>query len=1005
MLFLGAMQLLAGRSEKEFPRAVRGALDLSSWDFHRDGKAELNGEWEFYPNRLLAPEDFRGGAAPEAGRYIQVPSKWNGEGMGAWGAGTYRLKVRLNPTEELLAIQKTIVRFSDKLFVNGELVGQAGEPGLSRSEYRPGNYPYTVSFKGAPSGEMEIVLQAANFEYRSGGIVVPIRLGLSKELLLTKQAQIALEWAGVIVMSVFALVYISLYLLFNRYSGFMIYGLFFLFFAITVFFNGERTFMQLFPDVPFEVTWKIKDFSMFIIYPILCVYVYQQVRTRGSRRLILISGSLMAAYSVCILVLPYRVYALAMGEIFAAIPLEFVLLVGLLVRAYLKGDYDVFGKRELQLLIASFLSITLFLVNTFLYNDFDFVSQALSDLLVIVFIMLSVMTLVNRYFQTYRSMEDLTRKLQAADQMKDEFLLRASHELNTPLHGILNLSQAAIDESARTSASRRIQEKLRLIRNTAYRMANIVGDVVDLTKLKDGRLDLALARVDARTCASVLFEVYGFLAKEKEIALLNRIGDEARYVRTDQKRFMQVLTNLFDQVVRHTERGDVSIVSRRTEEDEIVLRIEANGQPREPGADSPSDPVVFGIGLSVAKELIQRMGGSLEWSDPAAGAGMSFELALPAWPEAPAAEEPLRQAEEARRQTAAGQEPGAGAGAGTGADPDIGAYSLLVVGDPSGLELAVNLLAIEGYRVATARSAAEALRIVSAPDSRPDLVLIDVMLHGEGGFEVGRRIRQTHSPIDLPIVYLTARTTPADIEAALAAGGSDFIAKPLDAGEVRVRISALLAMKRLAKEAAASEMAFLQSQIKPHFLYNALGTIMSLCYTDGPRAGELLAVLSRYLRIIFHPNHSEETVPLHKEMELVQAYADIEQARFGSRLRLRFEVDERLLDIPVMPLTIQPLVENAIRHGVARKVDGGTVRLAIARENEYARIEVEDDGVGMSAEQAKELLEAGGNREGVGFANIMKRVLHRTGRLPQLESVPGQGTKVTIWLPLSDTYR
>jgi sensor histidine kinase YesM len=158
-------------------------------------------------------------------------------------------------------------------------------------------------------------------------------------------------------------------------------------------------------------------------------------------------------------------------------------------------------------------------------------------------------------------------------------------------------------------------------------------------------------------------------------------------------------------------------------------------------------------------------------------------------------------------------------------------------------------------------------------------------------------------------------------------------------------------------------------------------------------------LFSKYLRIIFHLDNTEETVALRQEVELVKVYVELEKARFGERIQVEFEMDESLLDGKITLLTIQPLVENAIRHGVARKISGGKVRLTIGRQDELICIQVEDDGVGMTDLQVRDILARSANAQGVGFANITRRMIHLTGEPPIVESEPGRGTRVTLRLP------
>ena len=213
---------------------------------------------------------------------------------------------------------------------------------------------------------------------------------------------------------------------------------------------------------------------------------------------------------------------------------------------------------------------------------------------------------------------------------------------------------------------------------------------------------------------------------------------------------------------------------------------------------------------------------------------------------------------------------------------------------------------------------------------------------------------------------------------------------------------------RMEMQARLYEEAFLQAQIKPHFLYNALGSVMNMCYVDGEAAGDLLGSLTSYLRILYDTDNST-LVPLEREMELVRSYVAIELARFDNRFRVEYDVPPDLLAALVPPLTIQPLVENAIRHGLHG--EAGTVAVQARRDGEMLRITVTDDGVGMSEQQLLELwlprdkqrTRRDKQSSGVGLQNIRRRVLrlHRRADL-YAQSEEGKGTRFVLLIPYTE---
>jgi len=275
------------------------------------------------------------------------------------------------------------------------------------------------------------------------------------------------------------------------------------------------------------------------------------------------------------------------------------------------------------------------------------------------------------------------------------------------------------------------------------------------------------------------------------------------------------------------------------------------------------------------------------------------------------------------------------------------------------------------------------------------------MMPRMSGYEACRKIREDYSLYDLPLLILTVRNTSEDIAAGFEAGANDFVIKPFVAKELRARVATLLLMKKSVQEALKNEMAFLQAQIKPHFLYNALSTIMSFCYTDGARAGDLLANLSEYLQKSFNIDNTATTVSLENELELTKAYVEIEKARFGERLTVEYDVDESLMEQRILPLTIQPLVENSIRHGLMPRKSGGTVKIAVKREMDNIEIVVQDNGIGIedieTVVRSKDSLKR--HKGGVGLSNIKRRLMNYYGTELHLSSHIKEGTKVSFTIP------
>jgi two-component system LytT family sensor kinase len=196
-----------------------------------------------------------------------------------------------------------------------------------------------------------------------------------------------------------------------------------------------------------------------------------------------------------------------------------------------------------------------------------------------------------------------------------------------------------------------------------------------------------------------------------------------------------------------------------------------------------------------------------------------------------------------------------------------------------------------------------------------------------------------------------------------------------------------------------ARMEALQNQINPHFLFNTLNSISSLVRFDPDTAREVISKLATILRRLL--NNTESFVPLREEVEFIDNYLDIEVVRFGNdKLRVVKELAADSLDLMVPSMLLQPLVENSIKHGLASKVEGGSIHLRSRLSDSGLVIEVEDDGVGMAATQMPDAGSARGT--GIGMANISERlqVLYGDTARMTIDSHEGKGTLVRIRLPL-----
>ncbi|PSQ70110.1 MAG: sensor histidine kinase [Bacteroidetes bacterium QH_1_64_81] len=216
----------------------------------------------------------------------------------------------------------------------------------------------------------------------------------------------------------------------------------------------------------------------------------------------------------------------------------------------------------------------------------------------------------------------------------------------------------------------------------------------------------------------------------------------------------------------------------------------------------------------------------------------------------------------------------------------------------------------------------------------------------------------------------------------------------------RLRLKEQQATELLAT-AREQELAALKAQVNPHFLFNTLNSISATLKRDPEQAREMIAKLSGMMRYALDGSDRDH-VPLRDEIDFTRRYLDLEHHRFSDRLTAEVEInaDENTLDTPVPPMVLQPLVENALRHGIAPSEEGGTVTVEVTAENDRLDVRVEDTGVGPGDEDPLSVSD-----DSTGLANTDTRLQHTYGPDAALHTAENDPTGFTVWfsIPREDT--
>ncbi|MDI4643542.1 hybrid sensor histidine kinase/response regulator [Cohnella hashimotonis] len=982
---VNVFQWLSPATQSE--KASGGLLDATHWDFAKRGVLSLRGEWEFYEGELLRPEDFRAGRVE--GRFVQVPGGWKNKLASAnkkgYGAGTYRLLVRTDEAA-LYSMRAKKIRMSSHVFMNGVDMGGNGSPSLSADGFEASNAPFFGTVL-AESGTVEIIIQIASFDYLEGGLVQPPEFGLADDAMKRRDDSRLADMIQTTILLAFGLYYAGMFRQWRREPHLMHFCLFCLSLGLFFSIDNEILALDFLPGLTFPWLQKMLFLLPLFSFYFFTYYVYRYLKERDNvvftwlRRV-------SYAYLATIVLLPNR-YLVSFLD------------VGIAIGAAAFGAmlYAVFRSRSRGNHSSHYITLGIFfLFVSWLYAHLRYQLALDNPYYMVVtpaLLVLSQALLMSDELQlSYRRSERLSQRLLHYDRQKDEFLVKTSHELRTPLHGIVNLSQALLDN--RTSPLQaEHRDNVHMLHLLGRRLAGLVHDILDLNRIRHGQLLIRTTSVNLGQSVRFVMETLSISPVNKEVRLVNALPAKLPLLLADENRVKQILYNLLENGLKFTKQGTVTLSAERRG-DELAISVTDTGrgipaheiaglfqtfvQSEEIGHAGEG----LGLGLSIAKQLAELQGGRLE-AESTVGVGSRFTFTLPI---DPASEEAAAAAadEELSSSLAVPMQ-----------DNQPAEFHLLIVDDePSNLKVLIDEVSSMGYGYTAVGSGEEALEALRRHKMKPDLLLLDLMMPGISGLDVCREIRLLQGLAELPILMMTASGQTGDIVASFAAGANDIVQKPFELAELRARVQSLLAMKSSSERAVRREMDLLQAQITPHFLYNSMNALVGLSYKNVEKLRETIHHLSTYLRAKFTFVFSEELVPFEREMELVKAYLAIEQLRFGSRLAVEIDIkaDFRCM---LPPLTLQPIVENAVRHGIGPKASGGTLRIAARRRDGGAEITVEDDGVGIGEELLRMLKE--GRAAGVGVGNVNRRLQLVYGGGLDIRSGDGTGTLIKLQIP------
>ncbi|GIO24899.1 ATP-binding protein [Oceanobacillus sp. J11TS1] len=954
---------------------------------------KLSGEWGFYPEQLITPEDINRKNVTVEKRYIQFPEQWftyiqNQE----FSYGTFHLQATIDDALIGQPLSIYIPRFpsASKLYINGELVGESGNPSTKLEGYSAQTLPYTVIFQ-TDSQELDVLIQVSHDYMPVNFSMHPLLFGTADKIDNVLHFNLL---AKIIIMIFTLLLTIAAMFLFCMgYKTKQSFYFSLLMAAITlmVLFDPDGAALLSLPmDQAFR--FKLTLFIYVLISIFLLKFAEYFLPDYAPKRLYKILPILYIIYGFLVITLPISIIL----EHLVILGIIQILSASLVAIQIFKANID--GAPNTFLLILAAIAVFHNVVWSFIKHRIDMLIE-FYPLDILIALLLFAGYWICLFLQHVQDIEEKNTKLRLANKSKDDFLAHTSHEMRNPLHSMMHIAQYVLDNPENTITNRD-RDELTLLIKVGKKMSLLINDLIDLSQIREHRLRLDQKAVHLHGQTQVVLDMLAHVVEGKPLQIINSVDPSFPVLEADENRLNQILLNLLDNAIKFTKVGTITIQAEVVN-DYAVIKVADTGAGIEKGHLEkiflPYEQVISednlhhagrGLGLAITKELVELQGGSISVeSDVGKGTTVCFTLPLfkgnSLALENTMVDKPLIHSVERAE--------------GLQQLPDSRFKILMVDDERINLTVVSKILDKGQYEITFADNGEEALGHLNAQTF--DLVISDVMMPMMSGFELARKIREHYNLSELPILLLTARARPEDIETGFLAGANDYVVKPVEPLELRARVRVLTDLKRAVTDRLSMEAAWLRAQINPHFIFNTINSIYSLMEMDQEKMRDLLDQFIYFLQTSFDFQNTNNLVSLEHEFNLVDAYLAIEKVRFGERIRIHKHIDVDPASVHVPPLLIQTLVENAVKHGILKRQEGGEITIEAVRLGKRCEITVKDNGVGLPKKIKESLrLKTKTDKTGIGLLNTEKRLQQYMGEGLRIESEIDKGTTIRFQL-------
>ncbi len=788
---------------KDSPVAVRGIIDLQNWDFRSKGSVKIEGEWEFYPEVFLVNS---GKISPKFRKkrlFLDIPGFWEKR----YNYGTLRIKILLPEKSDYYSLKYPLIYSSYKLYIDGKLNTSMGKISTKTRDFVP---CYKSGVTQVRAGEqLEIILHVANFFELKGGIKKPIIMGVDQQANHQYEKKIMYDMFLFSILAIMGFYHFGFFIFRRKELSAVFFGIFCILFSIRVTTEGEYLFSAVAPYFPLE--WMIKiGYWTFIMGSTVFLYFIKTLFPGITRPIIprlYFAASLLFSLIVLFSPLKYYSYILPVYQISMIAICLYILWI--LIRAVTKNI------KGAKIFIFGFLCLMITVINDSLLSQHLINSTPLVPFGVFSFVLCQALVLSWRFSVAFNTLEKIsedknvlleerkryqeelefrvhertrdlryaTEEAEKANKAKSEFLANISHEMRTPLSGIIGFAELILENTTRV----KIKKNITLIIEESDRLLELINQLLDIAKIEKGKFDLEKHPFSLLTVINSISASMGIQARKKGVEYRVKLSENIPAVLIgDVLRLRQIILNLIGNAIKFTNTGHIHLSVKVKEETKKTVLLHFSIEDTGTGIPKEKQKIIFdsfiqadnsitrrfggtGLGTTISKQLAEKMGGKIGLkSVPGKGTTFWFTISL-----------------EKSDKTSIIPVTAKGLPFMRSADR----ISILLVEDYRANQMvASSHLESVDFLVTIVENGKEALDKLE--EKTFDLIIMDVHMPEMDGYEATEIYRKKNKKT--PILGMTANAFQADLNKCINSGMNDVITKPLKKERFLTKVFELL---------------------------------------------------------------------------------------------------------------------------------------------------------------------------------------------------------------------